>query len=227
MKRILAIMLALALMLSLAACGPDTTITEEKLKGTWAMELNISQLLDVAGGSLTESFGLEGAEEFIESIPSDLTLTGLYVFDGQGEYTVMISQEEMTEFFTGFLDALLTEETMYAMFEKQGMNKEAVDAAFAAQGIDMAGLISLTKLQMSSMDLSSAFGGTKRGDYIITDESEDYTIEDNTVIIENGKLRYDGTNLLLVETISEDEDSPDISSLLPLTIRRISDQTEY
>jgi len=236
MKKLLSIVLALALVLSLAACGgaglgsADNNLTEEKLKGTWVMEMNIAKLMDAVGDTAFSAMGLGDMTGFLGAIPDDMVLCAYMVFDGAGNSTALISKDDFNEFYTDLLNAILTEETMYAIYEAQGMDKATVDAALAAQGTSISSIIAMTKIQMSSMDMADTLiqsgGAVEKGDYIAMSGSTKYTIEGNTVVMDGSELVYDGTNLTITE-LSGTGDMANLSALLPLTIKRVSDKTEY
>ena len=88
MKKLLSIILALALVLSLAACGgagmggADNNLTEEKLKGTWCLELDITAMSEIVGDSLGATMGMGDITPYLDAIPDDLALTVYMVFDG-------------------------------------------------------------------------------------------------------------------------------------------------
>ena len=236
MKKLLSVVLAIVLVLSLAACGAGnspagTNLTQDKLKGTWSMTLNISDLMDVAGDALAGTMGMEGMSAFFDSIPDSLTLTALMVFDGEGNCSSMISKSDFNKFYQDVMNAILTEETMYAIYAAQGMDKATVDAALAAQGTSISAVINMTKLQMSSMNIADTLvqsgGAVAKGDYLCMSQESEYTIDGNTVVMDGTKLEYDGTNLVMKEVSSEDGDTPDLSGLLPLTIKRVSDKVDY
>lgn len=238
MKKLLSVVLAIVLVLSLAACGAgggstpaDTNLTQDKLKGTWSLTLNIADLMDVAGDALAGAMGMEGMSAFFDSIPDTMTFTALMVFDGEGNCSSMISKSDFNKFYQDVMNAILTEETMYAIYAAQGMDKATVDAALAAQGTSISAIINMTKLQMSSMNIADTLvqsgSAVAKGDYLVMGETSKYTIEGNTVVMDGTKLEYDGTNLVMKEVSSEDGDTPDLSGLLPLTIKRVSDKVDY
>lgn len=237
MKKLLSIVLALALVLSLAACGgagmggADNTLTEEKLKGTWSLELNIAAMTELVGESLGATMGLGDITPYLDAIPDDLALSVYIVFDGEGTLSAMIKKQEINDFYTGMINAILTEDTMYAIFKAQGMDKATVDAALEAQGMSLSTLIAATKLQLSGMDftetMSGASGTIVKGDYFVMEATESYTIEGNKVIAEDTALEYDGTNLLLTEVESENENVVAFSKLLPLTVKKVNNKIDY
>ena len=237
MKKLLSIILALALVLSLAACGgaglssADNNLTEEKLKGTWCLELDITAMSEIVGDSLGATMGMSDITPYLDAIPDDLSLSVYMVFDGEGTLSAMLKKQEINDFYTGMINALMTEDTMYAIFEAQGMDKETVDAALAAQGMSLSTLIAATKLQLSSTDFAETMAGASgtiaKGDYFVMEATESYTIEGNKVIAEDTVLEYDGTNLLLTEVESENENIVAFSKLLPLAVKKVSDKTEY
>ena len=231
MKKLFSIILVLALVISLAACGASNTLTEEKLKGTWSFDLGMSTIMEVAGDSLGAAMGMGDITPYLDSIPDDLALSVYMVFDGEGNLSAMIKKQEINDFYTGVINAVLTEDTMYAIFEAQGMDKETVDTALAAQGMSLSSLISMTKLQLSGMDftetMSGASGATVKGDYLVMETVDTYTIDGNKVTSEDTVFEYDGTNLVINEITSENENTAMFVKMLPITIKKVNDKTEY
>jgi hypothetical protein len=231
MKKLFSIVLVLAFVISLAACGVSNTLTEEKLKGTWSFDLGMSTIMEVAGDSLGAAMGMGDITPYLDSIPDDLALSVYMVFDGEGNLSAMIKKQEINDFYTGVINAVLTEDTMYAIFEAQGMDKETVDAALAAQGMSLSSLISMTKLQLSGMDftetMSGASGTTVKGDYLVMEAVDTYTIDGNKVTSEDTVFEYDGTNLVINEITSENENTAMFVKMLPITIKKVNDKTEY
>lgn len=231
MKKLLSLILALALAVSLIACGASNTLTEEKLKGTWSFELGMSTMKNLIGESLGASMGMGDITPYMDSIPDDLGISVYLVFDGEGNLSAMLKKQDINDFYTGVINAVLTEDTMYAAFEAQGMDKETVDTALAAQGLTLSDLISATKQQMSNMDIaesmSSANNTIAKGDYLIMAEAESYTIDGNKVISEDTVLEYDGTNLVINEITSESESAAIFTAMLPLSVKKVNDKTDY
>jgi hypothetical protein len=231
MKKLFSIVLVLALVISLAACGVSTTLTEEKLKGTWSFDLGMSTIMEVAGDSLGTAMGMGDITPYLDSIPDDLALSVYMVFDGEGNLSAMIKKQEINDFYTGVINAVLTEDTMYAIFEARGMDKETVDTALAAQGMSLSSLISMTKLQLSGMDftetMSGASGTTVKGDYLVMETVDTYTIDGNKVTSEDTVFEYDGTNLVINEITSENENTAMFVKMLPITVKKVNDKTEY
>ena len=231
MKKLLSLILALALAVSMVACGTSNTLTEEKLKGTWSFELGMSTMKNLIGESLGASMGMGDITPYMDSIPDDLGISVYLVFDGEGNLSAMFKKQDINDFYTGVINAVLTEDTMYAAFEAQGMDKETVDTVLAAQGLTLSDLISATKQQMSDMDIaesmSSASNTAVKGDYLIMAETESYTIDGNKVISEDTVLEYDGTNLVINEIISESDAAAIFTAALPLTLTKVNDKTDY
>ena len=231
MKKLLSLILALALAVSLVACGTSYTLTEEKLKGTWSFELGMSTMKNLIGESLGASMGMGDITPYMDSIPDDLGISVYLVFDGEGNLSAMFKKQDINDFYTGVINAVLTEDTMYAAFDAQGMDKETVDTALAAQGLTLSDLISATKQQMSNMDIaesmSSASNTAVKGDYLIMAETESYTIDGNKVISEDTVLEYDGTNLVINEITSESDAAAIFTAALPLTLTKVNDKTDY
>ena len=231
MKKLLSLILALALAVSLIACGASNTLTEEKLKGTWSFELGMSTMKNLIGESLGASMGMGDITPYMDSIPDDLGISVYLVFDGEGNLSAMLKKQDINDFYTGVINALLTEDTMYAIFEAQGMDKETVDTALDVQGLTLSDLISATKQQLSYMNIAESISGANntlaKGDYLIMSEAESYTIDGNKVISEDTVLEYDGTNLVINEITSESESAAIFTAMLPLTVKKVNDKTDY
>jgi hypothetical protein len=231
MKKLFSIVLVLAFVISLAACGVSNTLTEEKLKGTWSFDLKFSAISDLVSDSLGASMGVNDITPFLDTIPDDLAVSVYLIFDGDGNLSAMLKKQDINDFYTGVINALLTEDTMYAIFEAQGMDKETVDTALDVQGLTLSDLISATKQQLSDMNIAESMSGADntiaKGDYLIMAEAESYTIDGNKVISEDTVLEYDGTNLVINEITSESESAAIFTAMLPLTVKKVNDKTDY
>ncbi len=232
MKKLLGLVLALVLVLSLAACGAggaDTALTDAKLKGTWEMTCDMSKALDASSEIANSLMGAELPAAVLDTLKdADLVFEMLLVFDGEGKMQVMLDKKTFNDLMSNMMNALLTEETMYAIYEAQGLSKEDVDTMFSSTGMSMSSVIAMTKLQLSSMDfIEMAFPDAGDGDYITSGSSQVYRIDGNKLTTDGMSLEFDGTNLILKEMEETDSTGVDISKMLPLTAKKVSDKTEY
>ena len=231
MKKLLSLILVLALGVCLVACGASNNITEEKLKGTWSFDLGLATMMELSGDSLGAAMGMGDITPYLDAIPDDLALTVYMVFDGEGNLSAMLKKQEINDFYAGVINAILTEDTMYAIFEAQGMDKETVDATLSAQGITLSALISTTKLQLSGMDFTGAMTNVSstivKGDYLVMSEVDSYTIDGSKVITEDTVFEYDGTNLMINEINSDNENTAVFKQMLPLTVKKVNDKIDY
>lgn len=230
MKKLLSLVLALMLALSLTACDKaEPTLSDEVLKGTWSMSCDLSKALEASSDLASSLMGADMPESALSALSdANLTFKMLLVFNGEGKMSVLLEKENFSELMNNMLDALLTEETMYAIYEAQGISREDADAMFSANGMDMNSVIAMTKLQLSSMDfVELAFPDAGDGDYISTGSSQVYRIDGNKLTTDGMSLDYDGTNLILSEVEDPESTGVDLTDMLPLTIQKVSDKTDY
>lgn len=115
MKKFLALLLAVMMVMTLAACGADADKElAEKIQGSWTLELAMDG-------------DMMGVSEFTGEIALPITIT----FDDEGIMTMHLTEENKAV----FSESLETEmyafmnDMMYSQFEDMGMTREEADAA--------------------------------------------------------------------------------------------------
>ena len=229
MKKLLALILALTLLASLCACrGTDNNLTQEKLAGTWSVEITMNELLVFYAPQLNEVIGFGDLAGLAGSLPAEYTGPFLLVFDGQAKANAYLDTEVFNIRMLEFTEYLLTESVLLQVLGLQGHTTEQIGSALG--GLSIEELSGILQLQFSSADFAGALaqqnGYEAAGDYLKIPIADSYTIENNRVLIHNGYLQYNGTDLLL----TEDADLTSLGFNLttsPITFCRESDKTEY
>lgn len=136
-KKILALLLALAMVFAFAACdkdsGPstddDTADTKtESVIGEWSVEIDIYDLYYAA---LVENTGIE------LDMNSSLVISATYKFDDNGEFELTYSNDknDLLDIKAEYTDAVL--EFSYAYAESEGLSKDDFEEAYkSANGTD-------------------------------------------------------------------------------------------
>ena len=149
MKKLFAILLALAMLLSLAACdtGGGSGDSKPTVDGTWKGTIDFAPSMEVS---------LKAEAAIDDSMPTEievpLTIDFICVFSADGTYTVEADEESIDAFFDAMagvmidvmyaprvdLDALLAEEGM-TMEEFKEQVREDMESPYAAEAFDIKG----------------------------------------------------------------------------------------
>ena len=165
MKRFGAMILLVAMLLSLCACGK----AEKELFGTWRTEYDFSETMEE---QLVSALGLEDASiDAALIVPFELTLNEDHTCK------LAIDTEATTASFTTYMDALIdfiVEET-YKQGEAAGATREQIDEQFASMGGDL-------KSYMQSMLSTETLEDQLLADY--EEQTGVWKAEDNKLFIE-------------------------------------------
>lgn len=157
MKKLLAILLAVVMVLGLAACGSGSGDGgKPTIVGTWEGKVNM-------GGLLGSLLGMEVEEEI--SIKMALT------FAEDGTFTAEMDQDSAVEAVDAIVD--VTIKLIEDAYAQQGQG--SLEDALAAEGMTIADLKAQYKAEM---DMDEMFGETSEEGYYKYEEGKIYTAED-------------------------------------------------
>lgn len=208
MKRIGAILLTLALLLGLCACG-----SKESLAGTWYTEIDITSFVTEESG-IAMAFGMEDGIEMDTKllVPIHLELKE------DGTYTMSLVQEtfseNVNEFFAELIDVIV--DVTYEMAEAEGATREMIDEASGGdlktyvqslfESMDMESMLESEELEESGA--WKAEDGklylADSADEFSDDNAEAYQLDGSKLTIELGNsdlldlstIGYEGTTLV-------------------------------
>lgn len=145
MKKLTALLLALALALGLTACGSNEST---RLVGTWQCVMDITKQIDT---EISDALDTEYASE----VPMQMFLTA--VFNEDGTFTLGVDVTATVTSFTAYIQALKPAivELSYQEAEKQGMTRKEYDEALAQIGLTADGLVDSI---LSAFDISTLLG---------------------------------------------------------------------
>ncbi len=147
MKKLFAILLALAMLLGLAACGSSGSAAKPTIVGTWKGTIDFAPSMEVS---------LKEEAAFDDSMPTEievpLTIDFICVFSADGTYTVEADEESIDAFVDAMagvmidvmyaprmdLDAFLAEEGMTMEAFKEQV-REIMDSQYTAEAFDIKG----------------------------------------------------------------------------------------
>ena len=129
MKRVITVLLAALLVLSLAACGSG--VETKKLAGTWTCTIDVTDRMNAAA---EQALGLSAADGAAK-MPLQLVLT----VTEDGAYTLRYDSDAVRTALDAYAAALhpAAVESVYAAAEEQGLSREEYDAAMEKAGITM------------------------------------------------------------------------------------------
>ncbi len=145
LSKLLALLLALAMVFSLVACGSNNDVADddddddrgssrvekqeeesdaEKLLGKWVCNLDLSE-------AMADELEMALGDDSIA--PSDSIYMNLVLDFDDGEFTLSaeIDEDSLEDYMNALMDNMIT--YMYDMAEEQGMSKEDFEAAFEEQ----------------------------------------------------------------------------------------------
>lgn len=148
MKKLFALLLTLAMVMSMAACGgggegSDATTTapttvpttvpttapaptdEELLIGEWLYKADLGEIMD-----LTMAATL-GDPTLTAGLPVYMDITFSFANDGKSVMSVKVDQESFTAYMNAMADKMV--DFMYATYEAQGISRNDLDAAILAE----------------------------------------------------------------------------------------------
>ena len=126
MKKITALLLALVMALSLAACGSKDD--SKQLVGTWQCALDLTEKMD-------EEMAASLGTEYTSEVPVSLYLTT--VFNEDGTFSMSPDLDATTESLNAYIQALKPAlvELLYKEAEDRGMTRDEFDSALADSGL--------------------------------------------------------------------------------------------
>lgn len=145
MKKLTALLLALALALGLTACGSSEST---RLVGTWQCVMDITKQIDTEVSDALDT-------EYASEVPMQMFLTA--VFNEDGTFTVGVDVTATVASFTAYIQAMKPAivELCYQEGEKLGMNREQYDNALAQIDLSVDGLVDSV---LSAFDISALLG---------------------------------------------------------------------
>ena len=139
MKKITALLLALVMALSLAACGSKDD--SKQLVGTWQCALDLTEKMD-------EEMAANLGTEYTSEVPVSLYLTT--VFNEDGTFSMSPDLDATTESLNAYIQALKPAlvELLYKEAEDRGMTRDEFDSALAL--FDVSTLLSDVESELDS-----------------------------------------------------------------------------
>lgn len=125
-EKITALLLALVMALSLAACGSKDD--SKQLVGTWQCALDLTEKMD-------EEMAANLGTEYTSEVPVSLYLTT--VFNEDGTFSMSPDLDATTESLNAYIQALKPAlvELLYKEAEDRGMTRDEFDSALADSGL--------------------------------------------------------------------------------------------
>ena len=209
MKKFLALLLAVMMVMSLAACGADADKElTEKIQGSWTLEL-------------TMTGDMMGVSEFTGEIALPITIT----FDADGIMTMHMPEENKAVFTESLETEMYTFMTdmMYSQFEDMGMTRE--EAAAAVQeyyGQTMEELIEeLMAEVMTELDADELAAEMESSSAYIIKNGKLYTGEstDDLDVMECNEIELSGNTQKLLSSNAAST-WEDLNLTFPITLTR-------
>ena len=209
MKKFLALLLAVMMVMSLAACGADADKElTEKIQGSWTLEL-------------TMTGDMMGVSEFTGEIALPITIT----FDADGIMTMHMTEENkavFTESLETEMYAFMTD-MMYSQFEDMGMTREEADAAVQEYyGQTMEEVIEeLMAEVMTELDADELAAEMESSSAYIIKNGKLYTGEstDDLDVMECNEIELSGNTLKLLSS-NDASTWEDLNLTFPITLTR-------
>ena len=157
MKKLFAILLTLAMLLGLAACGTSSGNGggEVTIVGTWEGSMDMGAMLGTA---------------LQMDIDEPLKIGMTFTFNADGTYSVAMDKDSVEDMMDTLVDVVI--EMMLAMSGDPDMDLEA---ALAAEGMTMA---EFKEQIMGSMNIEDMLGETDETGYYKYEDGKFYTAED-------------------------------------------------
>ncbi len=151
MKRVITVLLAVLLVLSLAACGSG--VETKKLAGTWTCTIDVTDRMNAAA---EQALGLSAADGAAK-MPLQLVLT----VTEDGAYTLRYDSDAVRTALDAYAAALhpAAVESVYAAAEEQGLSREEYDAAMEKAGITMDDMVAAIFAGVDEEELLSLLTG--------------------------------------------------------------------
>lgn len=209
MKKFLALLLAVMMVMTLAACGADADKElTEKIQGSWTLEL-------------TMNGDMMGVSEFTGEIALPITIT----FDADGIMTMHMTEENKAVFSESLeteMYAFMTD-MMYSQFEDMGMTREEADAAVQEYyGQTMEELIDeLMAELMVELDVNDLAAEMESSSAYIIKNGKLYTGDstDDLDVMECNEIELSGNTLKLLSSNAADT-WEDLNLTFPITLTR-------
>ena len=209
MKKFLALLLAVMMVMSLAACGADADKElTEKIQGSWTLEL-------------TMTGDMMGVSEFTGEIALPITIT----FDADGIMTMHMTEENKAVFTESLETEMYTFMTdmMYSQFEDMGMTREEADAAVQEYyGQTMEEVIEeLMAEVMTELDADELAAEMESSSAYIIKNGKLYTGEstDDLDVMECNEIELSGNTLKLLSS-NDASTWEDLNLTFPITLKR-------
>lgn len=209
MKKFLALLLAVMMVMTLAACGADADKElTEKIQGSWTLEL-------------TMNGDMMGVSEFTGEIALPITIT----FDADGIMTMHMTEENKAVFTESLETEMYTFMTdmMYSQFEDMGMTREEADAAVQEYyGQTMEELIEeLMADVMTELDADELAAEMESSSAYIIKNGKLYTGEstDDLDVMECNEIELSGNTLKLLSS-NDASTWEDLNLTFPITLTR-------
>ena len=156
MKKLFAVLLTLAMLLGLAACGSSGNGGGEvTIVGTWEGTMDMGAMM-----------GMLMQMDIEEPISLDMTFT----FNEDGTYAVNMDEDSLNSAMDTLVDVVI--DLLIEMYESQGVD---INEMLAAEGMTMD---DFTQEIMGSMDLEEMMGETETTGYYKYEDGKFYTAED-------------------------------------------------
>lgn len=186
-KKLLALLLSLCMMLSLAACGGSDELSQKALAGRWDLTVDYSKIADQMDMS-------DFPAELGTDVLKDLQMTVTMDFDGKDTVTMMLSTESFNDLMGKFIDSYmeyLSNGGIYEMLAAEaGVSAQYIEENFEAMvGMDANTYLALMKGMMSSMDFSELIAA-----------DGDAEIKDGYMIMSEGSYKLEGNNITIVDS---------------------------
>ena len=228
MKRFIAFFLALTLAFGLCACDGNNRSPQDRLKGSWSGHISMNALLALCHQQISATIGFGDLSCLTGSLSSDLAVSFLLIFDGNGTAIVYLNKAHFNSRMQELAEHLLTQDMLLQVIGLENALPEEIDIALG--GLSMEQLITILQLQMQSADfadtLAQQYHYETSGDYLVIPVTDNYQIDGDRVLINNSYLRFYDADLLLPENGDLAPDNLNLDAA-PLTFTRINDKTDY
>lgn len=216
MKKIVALLLALALTLALAGCGPTDA---EKLVGSWTGEMDMTETMNQM---LAEDESLAEYGVTLDSFVLEVTMT----FNEDGTFSLTVSEESVEKAVDGFLESM--ESTIVTMLEEEmaaaGLNM-TVEEMLQISGMSMEDLMAEMRTEILGDETAAEAAAemSSSGKYNAGD-GKLFTSDD--VEVAPGVLEYDlytleGDTLTLTEHVGGEAEDEEMTVLVyPIVLYR-------
>ena len=218
MKKLIVMVLALVLCLSLAACGSDTkepvkndlldsliSNTQTTAPTTTEAEIDLAEQII---GQWVFDMSMDASQVGLEGVEGKFDLKAIFAFDNKGEYTMKLEEESYIQTVREVMEVMLLE-----ALQAEDMTREEADAAIKeATGMTLDQLIDAS---MEEADLTS-----------IVDEAINtgtYKVEGTKLItdgVDTMNIEIDGDTMKFLDT-TENVDLEEMGLSFPITLTRV------